>query len=116
MVGVIRTKKQPIPQVIIAYLKAVNDRDEDAFGALFTKDAVVRDEGTDYRGVPAIKKWLASTLAKYDLTLQPLGLSWRGPAVFLTVKLSGEFPGSPTSTRYRFVLHEGRIVKLNARE
>lgn len=116
MVGVIRTMKQSVPQVIIAYLKAVNDRDEEAFGALFTKDAVVHDEGTYHRGVAAIKKWLASTLAKYHFTLQPIGLSWRGPVVFLTVKLSGEFPGSPTSKRYRFVLHEGRIAKLNAGE
>jgi hypothetical protein len=34
-----------IPHPINAYVQATNERDNDAFGALFTEDAIVHDEG-----------------------------------------------------------------------
>src|SRR5438046_2672311 len=67
-----RTK---LPVVISAYVEASNSRDAERFGTLFTKDAIVHDEGQDHRGVTAIKKWLASTAKKYAFTLTPIRLS-----------------------------------------
>jgi hypothetical protein len=40
-----------IPHPINAYVQATNERDNDAFGALFTEDAIVHDEGQEHRGL-----------------------------------------------------------------
>ena len=107
-----RTK---LPDVISDYVEASNSRDAERFGTLFTKDAIVHDEGQDHRGVTAIKKWLASTAKKYAFTLTPIRLSRKKGEVVLTVKMTGDFPGSPISTRFRFVLNQGKIAKLDIR-
>jgi len=59
-------------------VQATNDRDNDAFGALFTKDASVHDEGQEHCGVAAIRRWLTSTVEKYQFTLTPTRLSQEG--------------------------------------
>lgn len=40
-----------MPHTISAYVQATNARDNDAFGALFTQDAIVHDEGQEHRPV-----------------------------------------------------------------
>ena len=104
-----------LPDVISAYVEASNSRDAERFGTLFTNDAIVHDEGQDHRRVTAIKKWLASTAKKYAFTLTPIRLSRKEGEVVLTVKMTGDFPGSPISTRFRFVLNQGKIAKLDIR-
>ena len=105
-----RTK---MPDVIDAYIQASNSRDTDRFESLFTVDAIVHDEGQEHRGVAAIKKWFASTLKKYAFTLTPIGFSQETDQAILTLRMEGNFPGSPLSARFRFVLHEGKIAKLD---
>jgi len=60
-----------MPHVISAYVHATNARDNDAFRALFTTDAIVHDEGQEHCGVAAIRGWLTSTVEKYRFTLTP---------------------------------------------
>jgi hypothetical protein len=61
----------------------------------------------------AIRKWLASTVKKYGFTLTPIDLSLEKHETVLSVKMEGDFPGSPLSARFRFVLREGKIAKLD---
>ena len=107
-----RTK---MPDVISAYVEASNSRDGERFGTLFTKDAVVHDEGQEHRGITAIKRWLASTGRKYAFTVTPVRLSWQENEVVLTARMTGDFPGSPISARFHFVLDQGKIAKLEIR-
>jgi ketosteroid isomerase-like protein len=107
-----RTK---LPDVISDYVEASNSRDAERVGTLFTKDAIDHDEGQHHRGVAAIKKWLAFTAKKYAFTLRPIRLFRKEGEVVLTVKMTGEFPGSPISTHFRFVVNEGKIAKLYIR-
>ena len=104
-----------MPKVISAYLKASNDRDGEAFGTLFTEDAVVHDEGKEHRGVAAIQRWLASTAKKYAFTLKPINVSQKANETILAVKMPGDFPGSPLSVSFCFVIHEGKIARLEIR-
>ena len=60
-----------MPHAISAYVQATNERDNDTFGALFTTDAIVHDEGQEHRGVAAIRRWLTSTVEQYRFTLTP---------------------------------------------
>jgi len=107
-----RTK---LPDVISTYIETSNSRDTERFGALFRADAVVHDEGQEHHGVTAIKKWLASTAGKYAFTLTPVRLSRKEKEVVLTAKMAGDFPGSPISARFHFVLDQGKIAKLEIR-
>jgi uncharacterized protein (TIGR02246 family) len=107
-----RTK---LPDVISTYIEASNSRDAERFGTLFRKDAVVHDEGQEHHGVAAIKQWLASTARKYAFTLTPVRLSGKENEVVLTAKMTGDFPGSPISARFHFVLDQGQIAKLEIR-
>jgi SnoaL-like domain len=106
-------RRKKLPQTLNDYVKAVNNREVGTFESLFTKDAVVHDEGRDYRGASAIKWWLMSTVVKYSFTIEPADFSVNGPETVLTVKISGGFSGSPITTPYRFVLREGKIAMLN---
>ena len=105
-----RTK---MPDVIDAYIQASNSRDADRFGSLFSEDAIIHDEGQEYRGVVGIRKWLESTVKKYAFTLTPIDLSLEKHEPVLSVKMEGDFPGSPLSARFRFVLREGKIARLD---
>ncbi len=102
-----------MPDVIDAYIQASNSRDADRFGSLFTGDAIVHDEEQEHRGVAAIQKWLAATVRKYAFTLTLIDFSQERDKAILSVRMEGNFPGSPLSARFGFVLHEGKIAKLD---
>ena len=104
-----------LPEVIAGYLASANAHDAEACASFFTEDAIVHDEGQEYRGITAIKNWFASTARKYAFTLTPIHLSRQENEMILTAKMTGEFPGSPISARFQFVLDEGKIAKLNIR-
>lgn len=76
-----------LPDVISAYIEASNSRDAERFGSLFTRDAIVHDEGQDHHGVAAIKKWLTSTVGKYGFVLTPLRFSEKGNEIILTARI-----------------------------
>jgi hypothetical protein len=102
-----------MPDVIDAYIQTSNSRDADRFGSLFSQDAIVHDEGQEYRGVVAIKRRLASTVKKYAFTLTPIDFSIEKHETVLRVKMEGDFPGSPLTVRFRFVLREDKIARLD---
>jgi hypothetical protein len=72
----------------------------------------VRDEGQTYEGVSAIKNWMADTRKKYGHTITPLGLAERGGQNVLEARLAGNFPGSPITVNFNFVLAGGKIRTL----
>src|SRR5262245_59639569 len=104
-----------MPHAISAYVQTTNERNNEAFGALFTEDALVHDEGQEHRGVAAIRRWFTSTVEKYQFTLMPTSLSQEGTESILTANLSDNFPCSPLSMRFHFILHDGKISKLEIR-
>ena len=85
-----------IPHPISAYVQATNERDYDAFGALFTEDAIVHDEGQEHRGVIAIRKWLRSTVEKYQFTLRRSVFPRKEPRLSSTQN----FPVTSPAVRY----------------
>ena len=46
-------------------------------------------------------------------TLTPIGFSQEKDKAILTVRMEGNFPGSPLSARFSFVLHEGKVARLD---
>ncbi|MGZ3519239.1 MAG: nuclear transport factor 2 family protein [Vulcanimicrobiaceae bacterium] len=101
-----------LPTPIAIYIAAENRGDADAMAECFAEHAVVRDEGQTIDGLAAIKRWKAETKKKYNHTIAPLEVAQRDGKTVLTAKLTGNFPGSPVTLEFSFMLEEGKIVLL----
>lgn len=101
-----------LPAPVSAYLDGKNARDVDAMLAPFDDDATVTDEGHDHHGRDAIRAWLEDVTARYAPTFTPLEATNAGDRTSLSVRVSGDFPGSPVVLDFAFTLARGKIVRL----
>src|SRR5882762_928651 len=104
-----------LPDPIARYVQIANSDTLEAVPACFAPNAIVHDEGQTYQGVAAIKNWMAATKKKYGHTVAPLELAERGGQNVLKARLTGNFPGSPVTVNFRFVLADGKIRSLEIR-
>jgi SnoaL-like domain len=101
-----------LPAAIEHYVRIENSAALERVPECFAADAIVRDEGQTYEGVAAIKEWMAATRKKYGHTLAPLELAEHGGQTILKARLAGDFPGSPITVNFSFVLAGGKIRSL----
>jgi hypothetical protein len=101
-----------LPHPIDVYVQLENSGDVAALGGCFASNAVVRDEGRSYEGLASIKHWKAETKRKYNHTVAPLAIAQRDGMTILTARLTGNFPGSPVTLQFCFVLEDGKIASL----
>jgi len=101
-----------LPRPIDLYVKAENSGDVEALSECFAPDATVRDEGRTHKGLAAIKEWKAETKKKYNHTVFPLQVAERDAKTVLKARLAGNFPGSPVTLEFSFVLQGGKIASL----
>ena len=101
-----------LPHAIELYVKIENSGDVEALSECFASNATVRDEGRTYEGLAAIREWKAETKKKYNHTVAPLAVAGRDGKTVLKAKLTGNFPGSPVTLEFSFVLESGKIVSL----
>jgi ketosteroid isomerase-like protein len=101
-----------LPKPVTNYLAAVEAKDTDTLALCFAEDALVHDEGRDYRGLDAIKSWKQETQTKYKYRMEPLDVSVSGKTVKLRARLTGDFPGSPVDLDYTFTLANDKITSL----
>jgi hypothetical protein len=94
------------------YVKAENSGDVRVLADCFASDATVRDEEHTYTGLASIQQWKAETKKKYSHTVEPLQVTHRDGKTILKAKLAGNFPGSPVTLNFSFVLHGGKIASL----
>lgn len=101
-----------LPATIEQYVQIENYGALERVPECFATDAIVRDEGETYEGVAAIKNWMAATKKKYGHTVAPLELADRDDQTILKAKLAGNFPGSPITVNFSFVLAGGKVRSL----
>jgi hypothetical protein len=101
-----------LPPPIVLYVEAENAGDVESLSECFAPDAVVRDEGRIYEGLAAIKAWKAETKRKYQHTVEPLASDRKGDRIVVTIRLTGNFPGSPIEVQFVFTLAGDKIVSL----
>ena len=101
-----------LPKVLADLLIAQNEHNSTAYANNFTENAIVYDEGHNYHGKPAIKRWNETTNEKYQTKLEPIGISKKENESVLTVMVSGTFDGSPLPLKYHFVIEESKIASL----
>jgi ketosteroid isomerase-like protein len=101
-----------ITRTLEHYFAATNRHDVAAMAADFTDDAVVKDEGREHRGVPAIREWMEQTIRKYDFKAEPTSVTRENDRTAVGVTVSGDFPGSPIALTYWFELDGEKIARL----
>jgi hypothetical protein len=87
-------------------------KDPQAVARCFTEDATVRDEEHEHRGRAAIAAWNADVVAKYGFASETLSAESVGVRTTVTVKVSGNFPGSPVQLRFAFTVAGDLISRL----
>jgi ketosteroid isomerase-like protein len=108
--------KTQLPQPIATYVQATNAHDTDALLACFTADALVIDEGHEYRGTAEIKGWREKTNEQYQFTLDVTGIVEGDNETVVTSQVSGNFDGSPIQLHYHFTLTGDKIAALSIRD
>jgi hypothetical protein len=101
------------PDVVRRYLEAHDRRDTDAALSEFAPDAHVLDDGHEYRGLDAIRGWLARASTQFTYTRTFLDAHAEAANLWIvTNRLEGDFPGGVVDLRYRFTLVDGLIADL----
>lgn len=94
------------------YFAATNRHDVAGMIADLADDAVIKDEGHEHRGVPAIREWMNETIRKYNFKAEPTRVARENERTAVSVTVSGDFPGSPIALTYWFKLEGQRIARL----
>lgn len=98
--------------IIKAYFTAESGAGIGSVDSLFAADASVTDEGTTIVGIDAITAWKQASKKKYQYTAEPLESEESDTRSVMRVRLSGNFPGSPVTVTYTFILHDKKITAL----
>ena len=101
-----------LPQPLTEYFKTTNEHDVASVLACFAAEAIVEDEGKEYLGPAAIRRWIEETIRKYDFTVEITGTHGADGKIIVTARVAGTFPGSPVNVTYEFTLDRKRIVRL----
>jgi ketosteroid isomerase-like protein len=101
-----------LPNPVADYFAAANGDDADRVAACFADDAVVRDEGGEYRGRGAIRGWAEEVRHKYHFHAEAIAVEEAADRTIVTAHLTGDFPGNPVDLPYRFKLAGSQIVAL----
>jgi hypothetical protein len=98
--------------VIDRYFVRAADPDLDAYFAQFAADAVVEDEGNLYEGIDAIRAW-RTTVPPVSYHLRRVEATERGRRAVAEIR--GDFPGSPVTLGFAFVVDGATIRELTIR-
>jgi hypothetical protein len=101
-----------LPDNIKTFMTALDARDADRALATLVTDAVVTDEGRDYRGHGDIGAWIATAAAEYTYTTTFTGATTTDTTVDVGQHLEGDFPGGVADLRYRFTLDGALISRV----
>jgi ketosteroid isomerase-like protein len=102
-----------MPHVVAQYQDAHDRRDVERALAWFTPNAVVKDDGHEYHGRDRIRDWLSGASTQFSYTRTLTGAdAVDGNTWLVTNHLEGNFPGGVVDLRYRFVLIDDLISKL----
>ena len=103
------TEWDALPDTIKTFMTAVDAREVDHVLATLTTDAVVTDEGHDYKGHGEIGAWVATAASEYTYTTAFTGATTTDAGCDLGQHLEGNFPGGVADLHYRFTL-DGTVI------
>jgi hypothetical protein len=101
-----------LPDTIKTFMTALDAREADRALATLTADAVVTDEGRDYKGAEDIGAFIATAASEYTYTTEFTGATATETTADITQHLEGNFPGGVADLHYRFTLDGALISRV----
>ena len=101
-----------LPRIINDYVNASNAHDVKSILRCFSADALVQDEGKEFRGKKMIEEWIVGTIEKYKFEFEPLSIKHEGAEIVVAVEVSGTFDGSPVTLDYHFTIERDKVLSL----
>lgn len=95
-----------LPQPIATYLDRSQGSHRKTAIDVFDADALVVDDGHEYRGTAQIAGWLDRVVSEFEYTTTFLKAERDGRATVVVNRLEGTFPGGAVDLKYRFVLND----------
>ncbi len=103
-----------VPAAIAAYQAAHDRRDVATALRQFASDAVVTDDGHTYQDAAGVERFLRSAASEYTFTRTLIDAANTAPDEWIiTNHVEGDFPGGTVDLRYRFVLRDTLISRLD---
>lgn len=106
------TEWDALPDTVKTFMTALDAREVDHALATLTTDAVVTDEGHDYKGHDEIGAWVATAATEYTYTTAFTGATTTEAGVDVGQHLEGDFPGGVADLHYRFTLNNALISRV----
>ena len=102
--------------VVAEHLAAVNAYDEDAIVATFADDALVNDAHREFRGVEAIRRWVAKEIVGDRVSIEVTEVIDHHGQTIVRGRYDGDFdrtnlPDEIILTNY-FTVRDGKIITL----
>ena len=108
-----------IHQLIKSAIEAANNHDSILFLSNFAETAVLTDEGHEYHGIEAIRKWSDEKLFGANVTFDITGIKSSGDKGVVTAKVDGNFDKTglpdPFIMALDFVTSGSKIDRLSFR-
>jgi ketosteroid isomerase-like protein len=101
-----------LPRIINDYVNASNAHDVKSVVACFADNALVHDEGKDFRGKKMIEDWITKTIEKYEFQFKPISVRQDDAEVIVAVEVSGTFDGGPITLDYHVTVESDKILSL----
>jgi hypothetical protein len=101
-----------LPHPVQTYFDADQRGDGAALMTAFAPDALVQDEGRSYRGHDQIDAWWRDAKQQYEHQAAPFEMKTEGGRISIRATVTGNFPSSPATLTYHFVLFGDRIAEL----
>ena len=105
-----------VPEPIKSAVKAANDHDTTAFLSHFSETTVLTDEGHEYHGIAAIKKWSDERLIGANVTFKITEITIRGDVSIVTAEVDGDFDKTglpdPLVMALHFAISGSKIERL----
>ena len=94
-----------IHEPIKSAIEAANNHDSVLFLSNFAETAVVTDEGHEYQGISAIKKWSDEKLFGANVTFNILDFRRSGDTSIVTAEVDGNFDKTGLPDPFVMALH-----------
>lgn len=105
-----------IEQPIETYFTSTSDSDKRAFLSIFAEDAVVIDEGQEYKGLIKITEWSEQYHFAFKLKLEVINIMEESPQTIVTVKVDGDFDKAglpdPLLLDFYFTVVNRKVTRL----
>ena len=99
------------------FIKAFNDHDTNILLGFLSDEAVIHDEGHEYRGIPEIRKWYDEKAVVPGVTLEPVRAVEMNGITIVTAKVDGNFDKTglpnPLEMDFNFTIDATRVSGLS---